>query len=85
MIKNLRLALGLDIGTTTVSAAIADLDGKRLVESFNIAGGRFVDTTVPNAKEQDPNEKIEKIYKLGFECVVHAWRGFVQKRRSANS
>lgn len=62
--KSARLALGLDIGTTTVSAAVADLDKKCLAESFNVAGGRFVDTDVPNAKEQDPAEIIEKIENL---------------------
>ena len=36
MIKNLRLALGLDIGTTTVSAAIADLDGSEIIEKNHI-------------------------------------------------
>lgn len=61
---NAHLALGLDIGTTTVSAAVADLDNKCLTESFNVAGGRFVDTGLPNAKEQDPAEILEKIESL---------------------
>lgn len=59
-----RLALGIDIGTTTISAAVADLDGKKLVESFNIQGGRFVPSPIPNAKEQSPTEIVKKVEEL---------------------
>lgn len=59
-----RLALGIDIGTTTVSAAVADFDGKCLAESFNTAGGRFIESPIQSAKEQDPSEILAKVEEI---------------------
>lgn len=62
--KNPRVALGIDIGTTSASAAVIDIDKKCLVESFNVAGGHFVDSEVPGAKEQDVEEITAKLEEL---------------------
>ena len=70
---NETLALGIDIGTTTISAAVISFSQKSLVESFNIAGGGFAHSDVSGAKEQNAKEISEKISSL-FMMTPYAYR-----------
>lgn len=57
-------ALGIDIGTTTISAVIADRKGQKVERSYTIANESFVQTGVVWEKIQDPEIILQKIYKL---------------------
>ena len=59
-----RLAVGIDIGTTTISAALIDLDEKRQVASYTIPNRCNVEGREPFFAEQDAEAIIEKAIRL---------------------
>ena len=59
-----KLALGIDVGTTSLSASVVELDGKTAIETFNLDGSGFIDSSIPNAKLQDPDAIFDKAKSL---------------------
>ena len=53
-------ALGIDIGTTTISAVIADESSREVIESFTIANTSFIETKMFWESLQDPAVIIGK-------------------------
>ena len=72
--ENSRLAVGIDIGTTTISAAVVDLDAKKTVQTFNLPGGAFIKTPLSSAKEQDAKEILQKSKKL-LDSILDTYKG----------
>lgn len=48
------IAVGLDIGTTTVSAVVVNCDKKKLEKSYTIPNNSFIKTKEEWEKIQDP-------------------------------
>lgn len=67
-IKN--LSLGLDIGTTTISASVVDIDKKKQIQAYTVANQSFIDTDEPFRKEQDAILIFTKIDKLLSEILL---------------
>lgn len=57
-------ALGIDIGTTTISAVIVDMKDKRIERAYTIANESFVQTGSAWEKIQDPDIILQKTCKL---------------------
>lgn len=57
-------ALGIDIGTTTISAVIVEGKGQRIERACTIANGSFVQTDTGWEKIQDPDSILRKVYAL---------------------
>lgn len=57
-------ALGIDIGTTTISAVIVDMKGKKIERAHTIANESFVQTEKEWEKIQDPDIILQKAFKL---------------------
>lgn len=58
------LALGLDIGTTTISATVIDLLGGRQIETYNFLNESVIHTDEPYKREQDPAWILDKSLRL---------------------
>lgn len=54
-------AIGLDIGTTTLSAIVMDGDDGRVIETINVANGAQLAPDVPGARLQDPDQILESV------------------------
>ncbi len=57
-------ALGIDIGTTTISAVIVNMRGQGIERACNIANGSFMETGSEWEKIQNPDRILRKVYKL---------------------
>ena len=57
-------AIGIDIGTTTISAVVAESDSRRVEKSFTISNGSFIETENPWEKLQDPAVILRKSEEL---------------------
>lgn len=57
-------ALGLDIGTTTISAVIAEAEGRKIERAYTIANESFIQTEFAWEKIQNPDIILEKTGKL---------------------
>lgn len=57
-------AIGLDIGTTTISAVVVDGDSKNVENSFTISNGSFIETGNSWEKIQDPAVILKKTAEL---------------------
>ena len=57
-------AIGIDIGTTTISAVVAESDTRRVEKSFTISNGSFIETENPWEKLQDPAVILRKSEEL---------------------
>lgn len=53
-------ALGLDIGTTTISAVVVDMEGREIIKAYTISNGSFIETDCPWEKIQNPDIILEK-------------------------
>ena len=54
------IAVGLDIGTTTVSAVVVNCDKKKLEKSYTIPNNSFIKTKEEWEKIQDPECNCQK-------------------------
>lgn len=57
-------ALGLDIGTTTISAVIVGMEEREIIKAYTISNGSFIETDLPWEKIQDPDKILEKALEL---------------------
>lgn len=57
-------AIGLDIGTTTLSAIVMDGDDGRVIETINVANGANMAPDVPGARLQDPDQILKSVRAL---------------------
>ena len=57
-------AIGLDIGTTSISAAVWDVLGAKVEKSYTISNGSFLDTGRAWEKLQDAGLILEKVREL---------------------
>lgn len=62
-------ALGLDIGTTTISAVVVNMEGREIVKAYTISNGSFIETDLPWEKIQDPDKILEKAMGLLAEIL----------------
>ena len=69
MAINKNLSLGLDIGTTTISASVVDARTQKQVRAYTIANQTFVTTDEPFKKEQDAQMIFDKIETLLAEIL----------------
>ena len=53
-------ALGLDIGTTTISAVVVETEKREIEKAYTISNGSFIETDHPWEKIQDPGKIMEK-------------------------
>jgi len=58
------LAVGIDIGTTTISACVLDVDAKRQVEVYNIPNDFAAPTAEPGFAQQDADGIVAKAMDL---------------------
>ncbi|MGN1295890.1 MAG: MerR family transcriptional regulator, partial [Bacilli bacterium] len=66
------LALGIDIGTTSISAAVVDIEKKITIDTYTIPNDSNIITSNSNFKEQDPNIIYSKVKKL-IELIVSSY------------
>ena len=64
------LSLGLDIGTTTISASVVDIEAKKQIQAYTVANQSFIDADEPFRKEQDAILIFTKIDKLLSEILL---------------
>lgn len=57
-------ALGFDIGTTTISAVIAEIESKKIERAYTIANESFLQTRFSWEKIQDADIILKKAFKL---------------------
>lgn len=57
-------ALGIDIGTTTISFVVVDGQSREMIKSYTIANPGFLETGVPWEKIQDPAMIMHKVIHL---------------------
>lgn len=57
-------ALGIDIGTTSISAVVVKTGKRELERAFTIANGSFMKTDLPWEKIQDPDSILQTVFKL---------------------
>lgn len=62
-------ALGLDIGTTTISAVVVNMEGREIVKAYTISNGSFIETDFPWEKIQDPDKIMDKVLGLLAEIL----------------
>ena len=62
--KGTSLALGIDVGTTSLSASVIELDGNTVIETFNLEGSGFIDSSIPRARLQDPDAIFDRAKNL---------------------
>lgn len=65
-------AMGIDLGTTTISVIMMDSESGKIVESKTIAHGAFIEGHIPESKVQNPKE-LEKIVKDAVEDFVRVY------------
>ncbi len=53
-------ALGLDIGTTTISAVVVGMEEREILKAYTIPNGSFIKTDLPWEKIQDPDKIMQK-------------------------
>lgn len=53
-------ALGLDIGTTTISAVVVGMEEREILKAYTIPNGSFIETDLPWEKIQDPDKIMQK-------------------------
>ena len=88
------IAVGLDIGTTTVSAVVVNCDKKKLEKSYTIPNNSFIKTKEEWEKIQDPEcifqivkkvlENICKEKKIDFIGVTGQMHGIVYVDKNGN-
>ena len=71
-----RLSLGIDIGTTTISAAVADLDGHCQIACYTLPNQSMIKATEPFRHEQDAVWIAEKLMQF-IKSVIGAFPGIV--------
>lgn len=54
-------AIGLDIGTTTISAVVIDISSGEVLKSCTISNGADIEADIQGGKLQDPNVITEKV------------------------
>lgn len=57
-------ALGLDIGTTTISAVVVGMEEREILKAYTIPNGSFIETDLPWEKIQDPDKIMQKVLGL---------------------
>lgn len=62
-------ALGFDIGTTTISAVVVNMEGREIVKAYTISNGSFIETDLPWEKIQDPDKIMDKALGLLAEIL----------------
>lgn len=67
--------LGIDIGTTTISAAVLE-DGQFLASETR-ANGAFIPSALTCAREQDVEKITAKPHLLSCKCCLNAIRIFI--------
>lgn len=81
----MKTAIGIDLGTTSISAVVLNPEEKKILEKRNIPGGSFLETKEPWARVQDAGEIIQKAKNLldslieqypntrsiGIDCQMH--------------
>lgn len=65
-------AMGIDLGTTTISVIMMDSESGKIIESKTIAHGAFVEGHIPESKVQDP-KKLEAIVKAAVTEFVRTY------------
>ncbi len=64
-------ALGLDIGTTTISAVVVKADEREIEKAYTISNDSFMQTDLSWEKVQEPEAIMQKVFRLLdeiFEC-----------------
>ena len=57
-------ALGLDIGTTTISAVVVKTDEREIEKAYTISNDSFIGTDLPWEKIQEPEIIMRKVFQL---------------------
>lgn len=70
--KTGRIAVGIDIGTTTISASAVDTAGHAQVETWNFLNGGRIPSGDESIREQDPEYIYDKIVKL-IDSIMHKY------------
>lgn len=68
------LALGIDIGTTSVSFTVADIAGRCQAMHRSVPNDSILDTAEPWRREQDPGRILETVQKVTDE-ILEAYPG----------
>lgn len=63
-------AVGLDIGTTTISAVVAGIENGHLERTYTIENNSFVKTKYSWEKIQDPEKIVKKVKRLLDEIIA---------------
>lgn len=66
-------ALGLDIGTTTISAVVAVASERKIEKAYTVANDSFIQTDFPWEKVQNANIIMDKVFKL-IEEILEAYQ-----------
>ena len=70
MEKAKNISLGLDIGTTTISASVVDIAEKKQVRAYTVANQSFIKTDATFKKEQDAELIFAKVERLLKEILL---------------
>lgn len=68
------LILGIDIGTTSISAAVLDMESKTNIETYTIDNAAGIKSSNPGFNEQNPMIIYDKVIKL-VELIVTGYPG----------
>ena len=71
-----RYAVGVDIGTTTVSGAVINLDTKAQAEFFCVPNDTNIVSAGDGIHEQDPDRILEKVQDI-LKCITEKYSGIV--------
>lgn len=67
-------SVGLDIGTTTISAVVVDVESRSVEKAYTISNGSFIKTPMAWQKQQDPAVIISKAMQL-LDDICEQYRG----------
>ena len=71
-----KVAIGIDIGTTTISAAVVGLERKRVIETYTMLGESDRSAAEPGFHEQDVDKIMDKVMRIAefltssYPCTV---------------
>ena len=68
------LVLGIDIGTTSISAVVIDIENKKNIETYTLENTAGIKTSNPYFNEQNPTIIYDKVIKL-VELIIMGYPG----------
>lgn len=66
--------MGLDIGTTTISAVVVKAEKREIEKAYTISNGSFIETDFQWEKIQDPDKILEKVFRL-LDEILEEYQG----------